>query len=142
MHTAGQAGRLQGDGACGAPFDLRLDTCTAGFADDPVDDFFTALVENLHGVEQHLATCGRSFRRPIGLGFACLVIGGIEVFAVGQGDLQQARLREGIEHIQRAAGTTGTPLAGERLQFKVLIGRASSGHGFFSLIGVLHMNTD
>ncbi|MCY1350981.1 hypothetical protein D9M69_372310 [compost metagenome] len=115
VHAVRQAGRLQGDGAGGAPFDLRLDAGAAGLADDPVDDLLAALVEDLHRFQEYPGTLGRRLGGPFPLAVAGRAVGRIEVLAAGQGDAQQALVVVGIEHFQLATGTAGAPLPGKGL---------------------------
>ncbi|MCY1238064.1 hypothetical protein D9M72_507820 [compost metagenome] len=115
VHTVRQAGRFQGDGAGGAPFDLRLDAGAAGLADDPVDDLLAALVEDLHRFQEYPGTLGRRLGGPFPLAVAGRAVGRIEVLAAGQGDAQQALVVVGIEHFQLATGTAGAPLPGKGL---------------------------
>ncbi|MNH02799.1 hypothetical protein D3C79_620450 [compost metagenome] len=132
VDAAGQACRLQGDGAGGAPFDLGLDPGAAGLADDPVDDFLTTFIEDAHGLEHHLAACGRGLCGPVRLDLAGAAVRRIEVVAVGHGNLQQGLLVERVDYRQRALGAASTPVSGQRLQVKVLVGRAGRGHRFLS----------
>src|SRR5690606_16102487 len=112
--------------------DLGLDAGAAGLANDPVDDLFTALIEDLHRVEHHLGSRGRRCSRPARLRFTRLAVGGVKVVAVGQGDLQQALLMEGVDYVELATGTAVAPLPGEWLQLEILIGRTSGSHGVLS----------
>src|SRR5450830_1479785 len=91
------------------PFHARLDAGTAGLADQPVDDFFAAVLDDLGEFFQLRTALGRVQRRPVGLRALGGLVGVIQVGHRGQGHFQQGFAVEGVTVVQASCRTTCTP---------------------------------